>query len=145
MSYEAALPTLVTVLSWAGVWILHLCVLVTYPVVDPRPGGCAPALLRAAARAGWICAAARLSGGGPPAGMAAMALAVALAPSLGHCVSLDLHAAASKGYPAGCACAGLAALLAAFRAARRGTPVAGTGDGASAAASWHPLGPATSS
>jgi hypothetical protein len=133
-------------LSWAGVWALHLCVLVTYPTRDlAPPDSCGHAALRAAARCGWVCAAARLSGAGMPLGMATMAAVAAAAPAAEHCLPPGralLKEAAAKGYPAGCACAGLGALLAAYRASRREAPSAEGGDGASAASSWHPLGSA---
>jgi hypothetical protein len=128
--------------AWLGVWTLHACVLVTYPLWEP-PSACAAALKRAAIHCGWVAAAARLSRAGLPAGLAAMAALACASPAAAVCAGpRAAHRAAllaAQAYPAGCALAGIAALTAAARAARRDTP-SDPGAAAASPATWHPLG-----
>lgn len=131
-------------LAWCGVWLLHACVLLRYPLWD-APGACLPALQRAALHCGWVCAAARLSRHGLPVGLAGMAAFACASPAIRACAgpsawNVTAHAA-PRVYPAGCAAAGIAAILAGLRAARKRKPGAAEDEAEPAAASaWHPLG-----
>jgi hypothetical protein len=133
-------------LAWTGVWVLHVCVLMQFPIWE-LPSSCAAGARLTALHCGWVCAAARLSRRGLPCGLVGMAALAVASPALRACFGSGHWAAASRvaqrAYPAGCAMAGCAALLAGLRAARSKEPEQ-PGEAPSSAASWHPLGtPAT--
>lgn len=146
------LRTASRLLAWAGVWVLHLCVLLKYPLWQQPDQTCGRALQRAAIHCGWVCAAARLSRNGMPVGLAAMAAIACASPAFCACAGARgwarAVAVAPRAYPAGCAAAGVAALLAGLHAAgeaRRKKAAGEEGDASdiqqpSSAAAWHPLG-----